>query len=469
MNLRFYPLFLVGLAALPGVLSARVFLLPNGEPAPGELGFAMAGARAALASGGEALWYNPAGLAREDGGRVTVSAQAIGQRRLSIAGQTAEALDARAPHFAFSQRLSGRRGFPRFSYGLLLGFTGQPPLILRLDEQREGGPGDIPADVRPDDLDTLFPSGLQVSERSEGVGRLQVVSPSAGLGIGLADWFRIGVQVRYDRLSLEQRSGSTVQFAGRATTTTANELSGFSITDWSLAGESSRLVYSFGLQLELSTRWVLGAAWEFPSETLSGAADLRLVRFDRVLVTFDGTGPPPQEALASIDARRLPFRLDSPRTVRVGLAYSSDWLVLELDVIQVQAQAAYTVLPAVDSSPPSTGVLGLGPVRTWGEGVVRVAFGTAFAQSDATSLLFGVATDPSPVSAEDPLFRRVSLTTVAFGVYHVRGALSGSLGLSYRLADEQALAFASVAGETKVYRSVRYRETALHAAGSLAF
>jgi len=457
-----------GLLWGPGDAAAGPLLFPNGGVLPGELGYLMGGAQVALASSGESIFYNPAGLALETGRRVTAGGDLLRLRTTQAGGPATTTADTALDSVAYAQRLGERRGYPRFTLGLALQSTGRR-LPTQIAQTRQGTSASLPPGFTPPggatNIDTNFPDGLTLADTGEARGELRVLAPGMGLGIAPADWLRVGLALRVERLALAERLAVTTTYS--ATASGGKTLDGHSQLAWVLAGDALRLTGSAGVQMELTRSLVLGIALVLPSHTLDGSGRVLYQRSDTLTVD---TGSPSTASDAIYIARSgLPFRLDTPRRVQLGLAFRSDRFLVELDLYRLSSQGSYAVLPGTESQPPSSTAFALPALRTSGRAVLGIALGMAYAQSERTSLLLSFAADPSPVPPDDPLFRSVGVTTVGAGVYHVRGDLSLSAGLLWREAREPRALDAPPDGGQPVTTAIALRELDLRVAGSLAF
>jgi hypothetical protein len=455
-----------GRLALPGLARGQVLALPNARAVPGELGFLMGGALTALASGGEALWFNPAGLALETGTRLTAGGDLLRLQEVTGGGPADTALDTALGSVAYAQALGQRRGYPRFTLGLALALTADQRLPSRIARTRTGTAASLPPGFSAPggSVDANFPSGLTLRDQGEALGELRVLAPGVGLGIAPADWLRVGAALQLERVSLAQRLSAATTYTGADG---ANTLAGQSQLAWVLAGEALRLAASLGVQLELTRSWVLGIALVLPGDTLQGAGRIAYQRSDAFTVD---TGTPTSAGGTVLIARdALPFRLEAPQRLQVGLAYRSDRVLMELDLYRLAAQPPYVVLPGTESQPPSTLAVALPALETSGTAVLGGAVGVAYAQTARTSLLLALAADPSPVPPDDPLFRSVGVMTVTAGVYHVRGDLSASIGIVYREARQRGVASVPPDGGQPVLADASLREVAAQVGGSLVF
>lgn len=459
---------IMALLALPGDAAAGTLLLPNLAALPGELGAGLGGAQVALASSGEALWYNPAGLALEAGRRLTASGSLLATQSAHADGPTARSVGLSPGSVAYAQVLGNRHGYPRFTLGLALAQSGQA-VATQFNAQRTGTATSLPPGfaVPGTDVDTTFPDGLTLRDTGEASGALRVVAPVVGLGIAPAAWMRVGLALQVQRVAFSERLMSTSTYSASANSGSAT-LDGRSQLAWLLAGDAMRVTGSLGVQLELTPAVVLGIALVLPSDTLRGSGRLRYQRGDAVTVD-SGSGPVSSSDAIVIASQGVPFRLETPQRLQVGLAFRSDRFLIELDAYHLARQGAYTVLPGAQSGPPSTVAFALPALRTSGQPVLGLAVGMAWAQSERTSLLLALARDPSPVPPDDPLFRSLSVTTVSTGVYHLSGDLSLSLGLLWRQASAPNALVAPPDGGSAVPASLSLETLAVRAGGSVAF
>ena len=116
--------FFLGALLLPGSLPAQVVLFPDGGGVPGEIAPFLAGAQGALVSGPEAVWFNPAGLAKEARIKLTVGASLLNSSHPFLGGVRGEASGVEPGFLSFGGRLTGQGSFPQFNYGLFVSETG---------------------------------------------------------------------------------------------------------------------------------------------------------------------------------------------------------------------------------------------------------------------------------------------------------------------------------------------------------
>ena len=443
--------------------------IPNEDIFGGELGILMGGARVAGADGSDAMWFNPAGLARERGRLITAGGVFLQYRVTSLEAESRSQFDTGPGSFSFVEGISKGRRYPRFSYGVSLGQTSDDALGAVIRDERLGSASSLPFGVGDAaSIDTDFPGGIQVSEFSDGSGNHSVVSTSVGLGVAFSQGLRLGVSLRLERLRLAQSNSTALDLSGSGNTTTPNTLTGQSFTDWKIEGQLERLVLTMGLQLEISPGLSLGATLTRPSKTLGGSGSVRLFHHSRLVINR-GALETQSSNVVWMDETTLPFLLISPQVWRIGITFASDWIVMALDLASIQEQGAYQVFPPVESRPPSTTAARLNALTTSGTKALKISFGVALLLSERTSWLAGVVLDQSPVPFDDPVFRKVDLTTYSVGVYHLRGRLSGSIGLSLLQAEERTVLFPALEGGDPIQRRASFTRIKIRIGGSLSF
>lgn len=342
------------LSALPDRVAAGPVLLPNLAALPGELGAGLGGVQAALASSGEAIWYNPAGLALETGRRLTASGTLLGTQTAQAGGPAARSVDIALGSVAYAQALGSQHGYPRFVLGLALLQSPDQQTATTYTGQRTGTAMSLPPGfaVPGGGVDATFPDGLSIGDSGTAQGSLRVVAPAVGLGIATADWVRVGLAVQVQRVALTTSQAGTSTYSASASGGSAT-LDGRSLLAWDVAGEAVRLTGSLGVQLELTPGVLLGITLALPSDTLRGSGRVRYQRSDAVTVDT-GSGPVTASNAIVIASEGVPFRLETPQRLQVGLALHSDRFLLELDAYHLARQGPYTVLPGAQSAPPAT-------------------------------------------------------------------------------------------------------------------
>lgn len=458
------------LSALPHIASARVLLFPNGSRAPGELGALMAGAQVALASGTEAVWYNPAGMAKE--GRTVLTAAGVGAelQDVSFGSSERQAYQPLPGFISFSTSSSPLSPGHRFSYGFFLFWPTASTYSTRLVDERIVNQQSLPSNsANPLDLDALFPDGITRSESSVGTGQLRILAVGTALGYEASEWIRIGLSARWERVQFAEISESSVVYTAGETAETAGELTGFRHTSYELQGELERFVYSVGLQMDFGRLFTAGATYRLPSRSHNGNGSFGLAQSSGLQVGESGVVLTDTQDFSLIAAENLPFTLKSPGEIRLGLAMRLDSFSAELDWTRSQRLGAYQVFPSVASDPVSTQALQIDATETSLNEADHYALGLAFSVGETGSLLFGYAQDNSAVPADDALFRKVDFETISGGYYFTRGGFSGSAGLAYRFAREPGVEIPELGGDTPLSGSISIKILALMVGGSYIF
>ncbi|HEX7927228.1 MAG TPA: hypothetical protein VF678_06540, partial [bacterium] len=174
-------------------------------------------------------------------------------------------------------------------------------------------------------------------------------------------------------------------------------------------------------------------------------------------------------AVTHIDASDTSFELRSPGSLRLGVGLLMDALVLSFDLEQVQAVPRYKVFPGLQADPPSTVAARQDPLSTRGNGVTRYSVTAAMAQGSQASWFLGFSTDPSPVPANDPIFRKVDLYHFNTGYYVTRGPLAGAVRLGYTVAESPLARFRHLSDDDGVTQSVHMTQWTLGVSGSYVF
>lgn len=461
--------FLLILFGFPRSLGANVLLFPNGGRAPGELGALMAGAQVALASGTEAAWYNPAGMAKE--ARTVLTAGGFGAELQEVRPGSGDGAYRPLPGFvSFSTSASPPASANRLSYGFFLYWPVDHSFSTSLTDARVIAQQDIPASlVGPVNLDALFPDGIERSEYTAGFGELLVLTTGAALGYEAFDGIRVGVSVHWEHLRFTESSQSSVVFSAGGTPADTGDLTGFRQTSVTLLGESERLVYTLGIQADIGRRFTMGFTHRLPSRSHKGNGSFRLAQSGGLQVVDSGTVVSDAQEFSQIAEDGLPFVLRQPGESRLGLAWQLESFTVEVDWIRSRRLGSYQVFPTVSSDSASTRALQIDSLNTSLDAANRYALGLGFSVGENGSLLFGYARDRSAVAADDTLFRKVDLNTLSGGYYFTRGGFSGSAGLAYRSGEAPSTPFPRVDGDTTLKGDVSVKSYSMLLGGSYIF
>ncbi|HEX7927473.1 MAG TPA: hypothetical protein VF678_07780, partial [bacterium] len=247
----------------------------------------MGGVQVALAGSTDALWANPAGIARNtfsegffDAGALTLQDAAIGKR-------TDSTLDASPGGGGWVRGPTRER--PRWGYAIGIHVPTWQNVTSGLDDTRLITGDQLPGSVTGSlSYSALFPGGIHRQEFDSSSGSLQVIGPMAGVGFRVSDSFRVGAMFMVQRVSLRIQESFAQSFSAEDNTTTANVLTGSTQSSAAYQGEANRMVLTLGVQWELSSQIVFGAAWRQPSQALGGVGQVRINRSDSLLVTQNG-------------------------------------------------------------------------------------------------------------------------------------------------------------------------------------
>ena len=263
--------FFLGALLLPGSLAAQMVLFPNGGGVPGEIAPFMAGAQGALASGPESVWFNPAGLAKEGRTKLTVGASLLNSSHPFLDGARGEASGAEPGFLSFGGRLTGPGSFPQFNYGFFFSETGNHEFRVPLHRREVADQSALPpTQVGPGNLNALFPDGIGVAHRATGVGKLEVTAPGVAIGMAFAKWIRLGLSIRLENVVLAERSETVRTFFAAGAPGSGTSLTGFAHRSALLEGESERLVFTLGLQVDFGDSVSTGLTVRLPSEHRKG-------------------------------------------------------------------------------------------------------------------------------------------------------------------------------------------------------
>lgn len=451
-----------------GQAGAALFLLSNGQRTLGLAGAAMAGAQVALTRGAEAAWYNPAGMAREERTEALLDGALLESSAWTSAGQTSERLDSGPVSFAWAS--GPRRGRPRLAFGFFVHTPTANSGEIVVSDQRTVTNSALPPPVRGAvDYDALFPQGVTRTESSQGVARLDVLAVGGGLGLRVADWMRMGLNLRVERVQLAAREQVSLGYRATGDYAGGSSLSGSSQYAAAYAGVADRAVASLGVQVDLASGIALGIVAQSASDHIGGRGSAQVDRADHLTLTIPGTPGSEAAAVVHADGQALPFDLRSPLQWRVGLSFVFDTVAAEFDVERAEPLASYAMFPRLLSTPPSTAAQRLGSLTTAENAVTRYALGVAFAQGNTGTLMLGLRMDPASAVGGDPLFARLDLYRMSTGYYFTRGAASGGVHLSYSTGFDPALSLPSPAGAPTAARSVEIAQWALGLGAAMVF
>lgn len=443
---------------------ARQLLLPHGETPPGELGFLMAGAQIALASGSEAGWYNPAGLVKESRARLLVGGLGVSEGRVEAGEGSGGFWGTDGGYASWSSGVPRSGRGAKVAFGVFYAAPFKMEFSLDITDERVVDSTALrPSLAQGRNIDILFPDGLTRTEHTTGAGRMESFQPGVAFALKLTEGFRLGFSLKYERLRLESGYASQTSYSGENGAGTAF-FSGVNNQAGGLEGDVERWMGAMGVQVDLGKAFTLGVIYEV-SGTLGGEGALFYARNETLSISEGGVGTNFSESVL-VDEKKVGFDLKRPLKFGLGLAYISDELVVELDILKYAAQSAYQVFPALPSSPDSSTPAEFPATYHSLEGTTHYALGLAFPTGGRNAFLLGMATDVSGVPADDPLFRSIQINTVSGGYYSSKGKLSWSVGGAYRYGSSSQAVFPETEGTTPIEADIQYKALSFRLTGS---
>jgi hypothetical protein len=356
-------------------------------------------------------WYNPAGLAQSEKSALNASANAYEFTQFSLEG------------------LEFSRGGTRFSSigSFFGGVLGSP--IVHSDKFRLGFSFTKPVSWAPSRIEGAIqgtvPAGEEAFLYSSYVS-FGTVIPALNAGLRLGPRFRVGAGLGYAHTSLYQSQSISDRLLtpGTAATTLIRNLE----TD----GSTGSLLVTGGVQVDVSTKFHLGATVTSPGIRISGSSR----------VTYQNT------AFSGAGSRDIAFRDDEaefdyrdPLRVTIGAAVDLGKAELEADLryhgsrdsyalFSSDVQAALITTDAAGT--PTTGTLAFADVIEKTKAVYNLAIGGHYAFSPGFRVHAGFFTDDSPVDEEaTSTFRALDLGGGSGGVSFGAGKLKATAGVSF--------------------------------------
>jgi hypothetical protein len=399
------------LAPVLAPLAGQAIVLPNYERVRlGQREALEAGAYVARTSDAVAGWYNPAGLALSRGSGLNASANAEEWVRFRFGGAVNEV--ARSRLQSIGSFVGGVLGAP----------------VIKSDRWRLGFSFSRPVSWRPSATSSAFsftaPGGDELLEYASEV-ELSSWVPALGVGYAASGALRLGLRVAgsVTHLSLEESLADRLTAGGTAA---------FGQREQTTDGDVYHLLFSAGIQWDLSRAATLGAHVTAPGVRLGGSSLLAGQRS-----TFTDTGSIDRtfrDPAATFDYQ-LPLRATAGLALRFGRGE------IEADIVYVSAADGYDMYSSEDSTRVTTVDSGgaatvtyetVAAVRNSAKSVVNLAVGGHYVLSRVVTLHGGLFTDRSPVD-DQTASRFVAMDLLGFtgGVTVGAGRLKGSAGLAY--------------------------------------
>lgn len=408
-------------------------ILPNYNRVPiGQREGLEGGAFVARTNDAGAPWYNPAGLILSGKSGLNASANAFELNSVELEG------------------IGREQGGTRFSsIGTYFGGVLGAP-VIKSSTWRLGFSYTTPVSWRPSTLDGAFqiPSGTGTESFSYGSSVALVISiPSLAAGFRVNDRFRVGASVGWSITNLAQNQSLSDRLTDPAQSET---LTRSFVTD----GAANHLLFTGGVQWDLSSRITVGATVTSPGVRIGGSS-----KVNYSLTQFSGAGSR-QIGFRDTEAE---FEYKVPFKAVVGVGLDVGRGEVEGDVRYYGGNDRYAMFTSDElaslvitdaNGVPTQSTLTFAPVTEAARSVVNVAISGNYPLSNAWRVHLGFFTDRSPVKDQaNSMFRSVDLvglsTGVSFGFEH----LSGSLGVMWSggTTDEREIG-PSLGGATAVTR-----------------
>lgn len=431
----------LGLAVAPAQAQVTVqsVLAPNYDRIPiGNIGGLEGGAFTARADDASAAWYNPAGLVKSNRDSISGNAS-IFENIETTFGRDATTVSASIPSFVgFKRGTAGGRFAWAFSLVTPIHFeTG-------VSSEVEGIPVqvntfiDVAGEIQPVNF-----SADSVNAAFDSASKFSMLSPGLSLGWALAESFRVGVGVRYHRITFDVVDSSSLRQLPGAGGNFSNYLR-TSETTWN--AKADLLTYELGLQWDLAERFTMGVVMRTASSLQSGSSDFSFNSIESFSRDLDGDGVADTvqvvDTQVSSEGEAFEFRL--PRELDLGFAYLGDTVEWEIDVRRHDAINAFemfagggiVIIDSRNHAGAATGDGGgLAPLQYSAEEVTNISMGIKIKASEGFWLHAGAFQDNSPVGATNDIFDRIDLVG-----YTVGGTLVGKNTVS-------SLGFVQTSGE----------------------
>ena len=444
----------------------------GGQPgAPGGLGALMGDAWVALGNGPDMLWTNPAGLATIRGPMVTADmplATITPQGRAGATRAGPSMQGGRTGHASYAAPIGGPR-LPGTRAPFWAWSTGVATLVeednqLRLAQQRPASSTDLMPGQDDPALDITFPGGW--SMREESMGHSGLTQQALGLALARAgtEGWRAGLALYAERIELRH---SLIRREAHSADNGTDTLRASSLTTAMIAGSSFRLTPVLGIQLDLGPDMALGLRVTMPSEQVAGEGAIRYSR--QGSTTLGGGLSGTTTSTLWLDGTRLPFEMQTAGGWQLGWGMRTDWLVFEFDLFRNRAAQAYTMLPGVDSAPPSTTAFRLPALRGGPAGSRGMAAGMAMALTDTLSFLTSLRHTQSDRHVTNALFSPLDVTRLGLGLHYLRGRTGATMGLFHTQYSGEGTPLNAIDGAPLVHHDVETSRYTFRVGASHAF
>ncbi len=411
--------------------------LPNYNRLPiGHWGALEGGAYRARAKGSEAIWYNPAGIARTEGNTITANALFIEFTNVEIEGLgTSTEADGfgQLPTFFGTTFDASDSENSNFSYGFAVTTPNSYTQNVKLD-QDEYNPSTTLT------THSVLDSSIDFS----------VLQPHLAFAYRSAEDWTVGGSLW---LSLTSRKSS--ESLGIQARDPTNALRFSQVSFATGDHESLDMGLSFGGQWIISERWAVGATLKTPAIQLSHSSSFSVHLFQDL---------PTETNEIRFKDTSIDYEIKYPLTLGLGAAYTHEKWNVEIDVIFYENIGSHTVYESNEQidllnynkiSTVATQVFDdLPAVKADLDYVINVAIGGHYHVNDRIAVHGGLYTDFSPVaSRNDEVYSKLDMFGVMLGVSKKGEINTTSIGLNYNWGSHDISvedSFSAATGDGKI-------------------
>lgn len=380
---------------------------------------------AVVARGGspDAIWYNPAGLARETEATLSGNASVFEYSRLETSGSGA------------SSEQSGLNMFPAFvgtSFPLTDPAAPRPWVLGLALVTSENWSQTVSFYQERPEAGGLRTVGFESNTE------IQTLVPTAAIGWGFGDELDLGAQLALGYTTYDELRTRSVLLldSGGAPQESTSVSSRFAIEAWVLRA-------GFGARWRPSPRWRFGAIAFSPSLQLAGSGDVNFSLFaDNPSATATGRL---REDDPEVEVR-------TPFSLAVGAAYLAERWEVEFDLTWFADPGDYEVVGLdqplrLDFTPKGGGSTitvteTLDASQSSNRATAIVALGGRYRLNEVYQLHAGLSYNASPTdaSSDDSSARDLDLWSIGLGASRTGANVSSVLALRYSFGDDDSIA-----------------------------
>jgi len=448
-----------------GPADAQVLAYPNGQQVPGELSGAMGGAAIALATGPEAAWFNPAGIASEPSPALTAGTDLLQYSQVQ-AGSRQESGFVPAPAFAaFSFGADSRGGGAVWSGAIALHW---PSLVRNSSSSQSEGTlaaDQIAPEIDPGGLEA-FQDGIQESRADAGIGEYRVLSSLVAGAVSLSGRLRLGFGLEWQRVDYLAQASSLTAFEAISAIDPIQSYQAHIVDESRIEGQIDRLIPVFALQARPLSGFHMGIYARLPSRFAGGEGSIQWSRSSGGTLDTDGGSPETVSTLVTGSDSGRQFELRTPLEVGIGFGFAGSRASFELDLVRSNGLENYTVQHMPESQPPSTGAFEPRPFRTGALPTTRWRTGFALLLGANAAWAVGVRDESSDIQEADAVFRKFDLYLVSTAWTVQYRNISALIGLNYLFGSTQRVSFPTPLGDSNRNHSVELQSLGLRVAGT---